>query len=213
MATKEDFVKAIEQVRKLESEKHNKSKFNQSVDLIINLKDFDIKRTTLNFVVPVPHKVGEKKVAAFLERKSNVIDTITKIEFDDFKDKKKLKALVREYDFFISAAKLMPSVATTFGRVLGPSGKMPSPQLGIVFTEEDNTVKAMVSKIETVIKIKTKEPSVKVVIGKQTDKDSDLAENALAVFNEVFKNLPKAKDNLKNVLIKFTMSKPAKVNV
>ena len=191
MVSKEDFIKAIEEVRKIDSERHKKIKFTQSVDLIINLRDFDLKRTSLNFVVTVPHKLGEKKVAAFLEKKSNIIDTITKPEFEDFKDKKKLKRLVKEYDFFISSAKLMPSVAATFGRVLGPSGKMPSPQLGVLFAEDDNAIKAMIAKVGNVVKIKTKEPCVKVVIGKQTDKDADLAENALIVFNEVFKNLTK----------------------
>ena len=36
----------------------------------------------------------------------------------------------------------MPVVATTFGRALGPTGKMPSPQLGIVANEDDNSIKA-----------------------------------------------------------------------
>jgi ribosomal protein L1 len=48
---------------------------------------------------------------------------------------------------------------------------------------------------------------------KQSNKDEALAENALVVFNEVFKNLPKQRENLRNVLIKFTMGKPAKAAV
>jgi len=211
MPTKESFVKALQEVRKAEAGKPKQVKFDQSVDLIINLRDFDIKRNSVNIFVNLPHSLGKKKVAGFLEKKSTIIDTITKAEFDDFKDKKKMKVLVKEYDFFVANAKLMPAVATTFGRVLGPASKMPTPQLGVLMVEDENSVKAMVKKIESGVRVKTKEPSIKIAIGKQSGKDEDLAENALTVYNEVFKNLPKQKENLRNVLIKFTMSKPSKV--
>lgn len=211
MVTKEDFVKALKEVRKAESEKRKQVKFDQTADLIINLRDFDIKRSSINIAVTLPHKMKEKKIAAFLEKKSNAVDTITKPEFEDFKDKKKMKGLVKEYDFFIASAKLMPAVAMSFGRALGPAGKMPTPQLGVVMTEDENTIKSLLQRINSVVRVKTKEPCVKVAIGKQKDSDEDLAENALAVYNEVFKNLPKQKENLRNVLVKFTMSKPAKV--
>jgi len=211
MVTKEDFVKALQEVRKAEAEKTKQVKFEQTVDLIINLREFDIKRYSVSAAVTLPHKLKDKKIAAFLEKKSTSVDTITKPEFDDFKDKKKLKRLVNEYDFFISSAKLMPSVATSFGRVLGPAGKMPTPQLGVIMVEDENSIKSTLEKINSVIKVKTKEPCIKTAIGKQKDKDEDLAENALAVYNEVFKNLPRQKENLRNVLVKFTMSKPAKV--
>lgn len=209
MINKEEFVKALKQVR--EEYGKDKKKFEQTVDLIINLRDFDIKRTTINLFVTLPHRVKEKKIAAFLEKKSDFVDTITKIEFEDFKDKKKLKRLVKEYDFFMANAKLMPAVATTFGRVLGPASKMPSPQLGVLISEDEKSIKDLLQKINSVVRARTKEPTVKVSIGKESDKDEDLAENAMAVYNEVFKNLPKQKENLRNVLIKFTMSKPAKI--
>lgn len=211
MANKESFIKAIQDIRKAEAEKPKKVKFDQTADLIINLRDFDIKRYSINILVPLAHRLKDKKIAGFLEKKSGIIDTITKAEFDEFKDKKKLKSLIKEYDFFVANAKLMPAVATTFGRVLGPAGKMPTPQMGILIAEDDDAVKAMLQKINSVARVKTKEPCVKVVIGKQSDKDEALAENAMAIYNEVFKNLPKQKENLRNVLIKFTMSKPAKV--
>ena len=213
MPTKEGFIKALEEVRKFESGKHKKVGFDQTVDLIINLKDFDIKRNSVNLFVALPHKIKQKKVAAFFEKKSNFIDTITRTEFDDFKDKKKLKMLIRNYDFFIANAKLMPAVATTFGRVLGPASKMPTPQMGVLVNEDENSIKAVVAKINSGVRVKTKEPTIKVSIGKQSDKDADLAENALTIYNEVFKALPKQKENLRSVLVKFTMSKPSKVEL
>ena len=68
-----------------------------------------------------------------------------------------MKGIVKKYDFFIAQASLMPSVATTFGRSLGPTGKMPSPQLGIVMNADDKTIKELKGKIDSSIKIKVKE--------------------------------------------------------
>jgi ribosomal protein L1 len=211
MPTKEQFLKALEQIRKTESERKEKIKFNQTVDLIINLRSFDVTKTPINIFVTLPHKVRDKKVAAFLEKKSKVLDTITKEEFESFKDKSRLKRLVNEYDFFVASAKLMPAVASTFGRALGPAGKMPSPQLGVVMNENDDTIKQAMAKIDLAIKVRAKEPSIKVAIAKSDAKDSDIAENSMAVFNEVFKLLPRTKENLRSIMLKFTMGKPVKV--
>jgi large subunit ribosomal protein L1 len=213
MATKEDFLKAVQELRKQEEARAEKINFNQTVDLVINLREFDVKKTPINLFLNLPHKFKEKKVAAFLEKKSSVIDTITKAEFEDFKDKKKLRKVVKAYDFFIANAKLMPSVATTFGRVLGPVGKMPSPQLGVLMEEKEEKIKELLSRVDSLVKIRTKEPTIKVAIGKQTNKDSELSDNAFAIYSEVFKNLPRNNENLRSILIKFTMSKPIKVKI
>lgn len=213
MPTKEQFVKAIEQLKKLESEKKDKIKFKQTIDLIINLRNFDVTKTPINIVVNLPHKIKQKKIAAFLEKKSGLLDTITKAEFEEFKDKKKSKQLVKAYDFFIAGAKLMPAVATTFGRVLGPAGKMPSPQLGVVMTETDEAIKSALIRIESAVKVRTKEPSIKIAIAKEDAKDSDVAENCLAIYNEVFKLLPRSRENLRTIMVKLTMGKPVKVEL
>ena len=115
-------------------------KFDQTLDLIINLKKFDVKKNSLNFFASVPNKIKEKKICAFLEVRNNSVDTITKEEFKRYSDKKELKKLVKKFDFFISQGSLMASVATTFGRVLGPAGKMPSPQMGILMNPNDKEI-------------------------------------------------------------------------
>ena len=202
--------KIIEVLKSLRDEE-DKRKFNQTVDLIINLKDFDIKRESVNLFVDLPHKIKDKKVAAFLEKKSSIIDSIPKQEFEQYKNKKAVKGLVKEYDFFISAANLMPLVAATFGKYLGPAGKMPSPQLGILKTETDIEIKKLVEKIDKNARIKSKEPSLKFSIGKEDMKDEDIAENVLTAYNAVLNALPRKKENLKNVMIKLTMGKPKKI--
>jgi len=196
-----------------ELRKEKNRKFEQTVDLIINLQKFDLKRNNLNIFVNLPHKIKDKKVAGFLEIKKENIDTITKEEFKKFTDKKEMKKFVRNYDFFIAQASLMPQVASTFGKVLGPTGKMPSPQLGIVQDTSDKTIEETKEKINQNIKIRAKQPSIKVAVGKEKMENSDLIENIMSIYNTLVQNLPREKENIKNIELKFTMTKPQKIKL
>ena len=201
--------KILEAIKKLrESEKR---KFEQTVDLIINLKSFDIKRDNVNVMITLPHAIRKPKILAFLNKKSAVVETITKDNFDLYADKKKMKKLIKNYDFFIASASLMPLVASKFGRFLGQAGKMPSPQLGILTNENDEEIKKMLVIFEKVVKVKSKEPSLKFVIGKENMKDEEIAENVLHAYNIILNALPRKEQQLRNALIKFTMSKAEKL--
>jgi large subunit ribosomal protein L1 len=206
MEFKENIQKALNELKK-----DKERKFNQSIDLIINLKKFDVKKSNINLFVLVPYKIKDKKIAAFLESRREDIDTITESEFKKYSDKKILKNLIKKYDFFISQARLMPKVATTFGRVLGPAGKMPSPQLGMITESNEKTIKEIKEKINKSVRIRVKEASIKLCVGKQSMKDEEIIENILTIYNSILKSLPRDKDNIKNIKLKFTMSKPRKV--
>lgn len=199
---------ALQELRKLE-----KKKFSQSIDLVVNLKGIDVKKDNIAAVITIPHKIKEKKVCAFLTKKSEVIKTITQPEFIKFKDKKPLKELVKEYDFFIAVPSLMPQVATAFGKALGPTGKMPSPQLGVLLKEEDSEIKKLVEKINNSIKIRVKEASIKISVGKENMSDNDILENATAIYEGIVNALPTKKENVKSILLKLTMSSPVKVEM
>lgn len=196
-----------------ELRKSKERKFNQTVDLVINLQKFDVKKTQLNLFISVPHKIKEKKICAFLESKNNNVDTITPDEFKKYSDKGNLKEIIKKFDFFIAQASLMPKVATTFGRALGPSGKMPSPQLGIILNADDKTLQEVKNKINNSVKIRIKEPSIKIPVGKQDMKDEDIIENIITIYDMILKNLPKTKENIKNIEVKFTMTKPQKITI
>jgi large subunit ribosomal protein L1 len=200
--------KALTELRKEESKK-----FNQTLDLIINLQKFDLKKESVNLFIQVPNKIKDKRICAFLTTKHEDLDTITESDFKRYSDKKTLKKLEKSYDFFISQAILMPKVATVFGRVLGPSGKMPSPQLGIVQSAEDKSISELRERINHSMKIRSKEASIKLGIGKQDMKDEQLVENILAIYNSLLKVLPRGSENVKNIEIKFTMTKPQKIQI
>jgi len=208
MEIQEDLKKSLIELRK-----SKERKFDESVDLIINLQKFDLKKTQLNLFVNVPHKIKDKKVCGFLESKNQHIDTITEDDFKKFKTKSDMKKLVKKYDFFIAQGSLMPKIATTFGRVLGPAGKMPSPQLGILLNAGEKEITELKKKVNNNVKVKAKESSLKLVIGKRSMKDEDIIENILTVYNAVLKDLPRNKENVKNLEVKFTMTKPEKIRI
>lgn len=199
---------ALENLRK-----EKKRKFIQTVDLIVNLQKFDIKKNNVNVVATLPHKIKDKKIAGFLEVKNSNVDTITLDQFKNYKDKNKIKNLIKKYDFFIAQASLMPKVASSFGRALGPAGKMPSPQLGIITNADDKIINELKTRINNSIKIKVKEASIKIGVGKENMKDEDIIENITSIYNTILKNMPRDKENIKNIEVKFTMTKPEKIKI
>ena len=194
--------KALEELRKGKARK-----FDQTLDLIVNLKNFDVRKEALNTFVSVPHG-SERKLAGFFLKRSSLIDTITEGDFVKYKDLKDIKKLAKKYDAFIAVAPMMAKVATKFGRVFGPMGRMPSPQAGIIPKEDDEMIKGMIEKMNKSIRVRNKEMAIKLPVGKESMSDSDLAENVSAVIKELEKLLPRGRDNVREVLIKFTMSKP-----
>ena len=90
---------------------------------------------------------------------------------------------------------------------------MPSPQLGIITQESPEVIKPLLEKISKSIKIRAKEASIKVAAGKENMKDEEIIENVRAIYNGILNALPTKKENVKNVKIKFTMSKPVGVEI
>lgn len=206
MEIEQELKKALVELRKEEERK-----FNQTLDLIVNLQKFDVKKEAVNIFIQVPNQIKKKKICAFLTSKHKDIDTITEPDFRIYSNKKELKKLEKTYDFFIAQAVLMPKIATVFGRVLGPSGKMPSPQLGIIPAAEDKLLDELKEKIDHSVRIRSKEASIKLGVGKHSMKDEELLENIMVIYNALLKALPKGLDNIKNIEIKFTMTKPKKI--
>lgn len=199
---------ALAELRKLE-----KKKFAQSIDLLISLKGIDPKKDNISTIIHIPNKIKDKKVCGFLINNTNLVKTITKLDFPRYKDKKTLKNLVKQFDFFIAVAPLMPAVATTFGKALGPTGKMPSPQLGILANEEEKTIRDLLERIDNSLKIRVKEASVKISVGKEDMEDSKIIQNIQEVYKGIVNALPIKKDNVRKVMIKLTMSKPIVVEM
>ena len=199
------------------SEKRN---FRQSFDLIINLKGLDLKKPEhqVEAFVTLPHARGKKVsvcalVGAELESQAKGIfdSVILSDNFEKYKDKKEVRKVANSFDFFIAQANIMPKVATTFGRVLGPRGKMPNPKSGAVVPPNAN-LKPLYEKFQRTVKASAKTaPLIQCSIGTEDMNGDDIAENALTVYNSLIQVLPNEKHNIRDIYVKLTMGKPVKV--
>ena len=197
-----------------------KRNFKQSFDLIINLTGLDPKKPEHNvdLFITLPHSRGKKiKVCALVgaelnEQAKGIFDNaILSDAFDRLKDKKEIKKLASEYDFFVAQANIMPKVATAFGRVFGPRGKMPNPKSGGVVPPNAN-LKPVYEKFQRTIRVTTKSaPLIQCAIGLEDMGINELTDNAFTVYNAVLQALPNEKHNIKNICIKLTMGKPVKI--
>ena len=210
----DEVLEAIKKAR--DSKKRN---FNQSFDLIITFKNLNFKKpeNQIDIFVNLHYDRGKKaKVCALvgpeLKSQGQVCDKV--IVSDDFskyaEDKKLLKRLAKEYDFFIAQANIMTDVAKVFGRVLGPKGKMPNPKAGCIIGPGAN-VRALYDKLQKTIRVKVDKPYFQCMVGKEDKKDEEISDNIMTVYNALVHNLPNEKQNIKNVFVKLTMGKIVRV--
>ena len=197
-----------------------KRNFRQSFDLIINLRGLDPKKPEhqIDAFITLPHSRGKKiKVCALIgpelqEQAKSVCDSVILSDnFEKYKDKKETKKLANSFDFFIAQANIMPKIATVFGRVFGPRGKMPNPKSGGVVAPNAN-LKPLYEKLQKTVRASVKAaPLIQCAIGTEDMNANDIAENGLTVYNSLLQVLPNEKHNIKDIYIKLTMGKPVKV--
>ena len=205
-------------IKVLEQLNDKKRKFVQSYDLIVNLKDIDIKTKPVDAFVVLPHSRGKKiKVCALIaqelaEQASKECDmAIRETDFDVYKDKIKSKSLAKKYDFFIAQATLMPQIAGAFGRSLGPRGKMPNPKAGCVVPPNAN-LSQLITRLQKTVAVKAKTaPVIQCTVGSEQMSNEEVADNIMMVYNTLLKMLPNEAQNVKCVYLKKSMSEPVKV--
>jgi ribosomal protein L1 len=66
----------------------------------------------------------------------------------------------------------------------------------------------MLDRLHKSVKVRVREPAVKVSIGKSSMSDKDLDANFKAILNDLVSALPAKKENIRKIMIKLTMSKP-----
>ena len=192
-------------------EKSKKRKFPQSFDLIVSLKEFDTKKPENKFTEDIflPHGRGtDAGVVIFSDTLKDQDSTVLTTEDLNnlVKNKREIKKLATDIDFFLAEAKLMPIVGKGLGQFLAPRGKMPK-----IITED---IDSLMKVLQKSIRIKTKEtPTIQCPVGNEDMKNEEIAENIESLLKYLNNKLPKGKHNIGEVLLKLTMSKPIKVEV
>ncbi len=192
-------------------------KFAQTWDLVFNLKDMDLKKpeNRLNLELFLPEGLGKdlKTVVVadtlYADAKKHADLAITKDEIPKIgKDKKKLKKLAREYDWWFGEAPLMPTIGKVFGVVLGTRGKMPKP------VPPKINLEGILARAKKSVKIRlVSTPVIQISVGNESMPDEKVAKNVETALNFVEEKLPKGKSNIRNISLKLTMGKPVKLDV
>ena len=191
--------------------------FTQSIDVIINLKDLDVRKPENRFSeeVALPNGRGKEiKIGVIadgelaLAAKNAGIDVvISKEDLQEFgKDIKAAKKVVNSVDSFIAQADMMPLVGRFLGRILGPRNKMPKP------VPASARIEPLLERTQATIKVGVKQqPSIQILVGTQDMDDEKLAENIEAVLAVLDRNLEKGRNQIKSMYIKATMGSVVRV--
>ncbi|HKM59281.1 MAG TPA: 50S ribosomal protein L1 [Candidatus Bathyarchaeia archaeon] len=209
--------KTISEAIKQAKTKSGDKKFNQTVDLILDITEIDMKSPEgkIQEIVELPHETGKpNKVCviasgefAFKARNADADYVVERADLDQLNGKKKdLRKLAESYDVFISEAPLMPLVGRILGPVLGPRGKMPIP------VAPNADIAALIKKHRKTVVVRMRnQPTIQVSVGSQQMKDEDLVENTMTVLRVLDGKLKRGLKNVKFAFIKTSMGEPVKI--
>jgi large subunit ribosomal protein L1 len=214
-------------VLKKEGFKDKVRKFDESIDIIINIKDVNLndpknridKEIILTNEVITDDKPNICVIASdeiLLEARKMGVDTLDSeglIKLNN-EEKKYKKKFAKKYEFFVVEDKMMRDVARYLARFLGPLGKMPKPfptGYGIISSPDD--LKVAFERYKKVIRIQMKkQPIIFLKIGKKSMEFDKLFENMKTVVNYIGDQMPHKFNNFKSMHLKSTMGKPVKVS-
>jgi len=207
-------ITAIKEVK----EKSKKRNFTQSVELILNLKDIDMKSPEgrIQERIELPHPSPEKpnKICviatgelALKAKRAKADLVIGKDELAGLAGRKKdLRKIANEYNFFMAEAPLMPRVGKILGPALGPRGKMPVP------VPPTADISGLIKRYRKMIFVRMRnQPVIRCRVGTESMKEEEVAENVQTVLRVIEGKLKRGMKNIKTVYLKTSMGKPVKI--
>lgn len=194
-----------------------KRKFTQTVDLVINIKDLDLKvpENRINELLELPHAPKPKiKIIVFAggdlalrAEKAGADSILGRADIERFaSDKKSAKKLISDTDFFLSETSLMSTVGKVLGPVLGPRGKMPTP------LPPTAPVDAIINRHRKSVRVRLREQlNSQVAVGTEDMSEDILADNIQAVISLMERKLARGPRNIKGIYVKTTMGPLTKI--
>jgi large subunit ribosomal protein L1 len=197
--------------------KSGEKKFTQSIELILDIKEIDMKSPEgrIQQVIELPHVTGKpNKIMviatgelALKAKKAKVDKVIEKADLTALAGKKKqLRKLANTYDVFLSEAPLMPLVGKTFGPVLGPRGKLPVP------VPPTADITSLIKKHRKTVLVRMRnQPVIQCPVGTENMKEEEVVANIQAVLRVLEGKLKRGLKNIKFAFIKTSMGTPVKI--
>ena len=206
----------VEAVKKAKSDSKPRN-FTQSIDVVINIKDLDVKKPENRFdeEVFLPNGRGKGiKIAVIADgelaiqaENAGADLVISKADLEELgKDRKQAKKMANEYTFFVAQADMMPQVGRFLGPVLGPRKKMPKP---VPATAKPDPI---LERLSNTVKVRIKDqPVIQAIVGSQDMDDELIADNVEAVLGVLDRNLEKGRNQIKSMYVKTTMGPVTRV--
>lgn len=194
-----------------------KRKFQESIDITINLKHVDMAqpKNRIDETILLPQAIGVKKIAVLgkgdivSQARNAGVDIIIgpeEIERLGGAPPREARKLAGQYDYFLAETAVMPLVGRWLGQRLGPRGKMPQP----IPMGQDIT--PIVERLRNSVKIRSKDRlNMSVKIGNTAMSADAVAENIDAVLKRVLGRLENGELNVRSVYVKTTMGPAVKV--
>jgi len=201
---------AIEIVKKASS-----AKFDESVDLAINL-NVDPRHAEQNIRVStsLPKGTGKKVVLLVLAQGEKVQEALD--AGADYCGNKeyldKIKSGWVDVDKIIATPDMMAELGK-LGKILGPKGLMPNPKSGTVTT---NVAKAVSDQKSGMVELRVEKTGiVHTVCGKVSFDSKDLVENIIQIYSTLLKSRPPSVKGqfLEKISISSSMGPGVKVNI
>jgi len=121
-----------------------------------------VKKTGTSVQVTLPHSAGREK----------------KIEIASETTIEKLKTGKIDFDILVATADMMPKLVP-FARLLGPKGLMPNPKNGTLVTDSKKAESFSAGAL--ILKTEKEAPLIHTVVGKNSQKDEEIAQNTEAI--------------------------------
>jgi large subunit ribosomal protein L1 len=197
-------------------EKGKGRNFRQAIDVVLNLKEFDVKdqKNRISSDVVLPRGRGRDASICViasgdlaLRAKDSGCGVLEKQDLETLgKDRKKVKELAAQYDHFVAQADMMPLIGRSLGSVLGPRGRMPRP------IPPNANIEAVVQRMAKTVTVKTQRDQtiINSCIGTEDMSDGELAENLNVLVDSVERDLPRGDQNIGSVIVKTTMGPPVR---
>jgi len=201
-------------------EKSKKRNFTQSVEVFIKLTGVDVSKSgiKINELLELPEPGSDAELAKILVISSGPLGTearrleIPVLSREDLEklagNKKEIRKLANQYEYFVAEAPLMPLVGRVMGQILGPRDKMP------IAVPPTGSIAPIVERLRKSVRIRMKaQPVVSCKIGNESMKAEELARNLQKVISVVESKLPNGEKNIDYVLVKTSMGQPTKLKL
>ena len=193
-----------------------KRKFQESIDITINLKHVDMAqpKNRIDETILLPQAIGVKKIAVL--GKGDIVSQARNAGVDIIIGPEEIerlggapreaRKLAGQYDYFLAETAVMPLVGRWLGQRLGPRGKMPQP----IPMGQDIT--PIVERLRNAVKTRSKaRMNLSVKRGNPAMSAEAVAENVDAVLKRVLGRLENGELNIRSVYVKTTMGPAVKV--